>query len=540
MPKKRDFKNDVMELVGNEYTVMGDYINNKTKITMIHNKCGYHWYVQPSHFLSGSRCPKCAHKVPYNTNSFKERVYEIVGNEYKVLDEYVNSRTKMNFRHELCGYEFKMAPSNFIQGNRCPKCAKLIRYTTESFCEKVRELVGDEYTVLGDYVNSTFKVSMIHNICGTKFEIQPSSFLQGHRCAKCAGVMRYTTETFKEKVYELVADEYAVLSDYVNNKTKIKLRHNLCGYEYQIMPNHFLNGSRCTQCSGRHQLTTEIFKKRVKQQKDDEYSVLGQYVNLKTRISMRHNVCGCIYDVTPSNFLSGHGCPDCYKTIPYTTNTYKDKVYELVGDKYTVLDEYTNSDIKIKMRHNVCDHTYYVLPSLFIRGNRCPKCSVNLRRSLPEQIVAYFISQYFEIIQGFRPDWLKLPSGRNGEIDIWIPYLEVGIEYDGGIHGKKANQEKDMLKNSLVEASKECKKLYRIREVEASNIEDDYVKINLIKLNDSLSLTSVKGRKELTRVINILLKELGVNDAEIVVTKEIVTLCQNSLDEYRKQIGYSK
>ena len=66
MPKKRDFKNDVMELVGNEYTVMGDYINNKTKITMIHNKCGYHWYVQPSHFLSGSRCCGPLILFPFN------------------------------------------------------------------------------------------------------------------------------------------------------------------------------------------------------------------------------------------------------------------------------------------------------------------------------------------------------------------------------------------------------------------------------------------------------------------------------------------
>ena len=76
MPAKRDFVKDVYSLVGDEYTVLGNYINNKTKILMIHNKCGYQWDVQPAHFLNGSRCPKCGHKIPYTTETFKERVVD--------------------------------------------------------------------------------------------------------------------------------------------------------------------------------------------------------------------------------------------------------------------------------------------------------------------------------------------------------------------------------------------------------------------------------------------------------------------------------
>lgn len=535
MPAKRNFKKDVKEIVGDEYTVEGDYINNKTKIVMIHNICGYHWEVKPAHFLRGSRCPKCSHKIAYNTELFKERVFEIVGDEYEVLGEYVNSRTKIEFKHVRCNYEFEMAPSNFVQGNRCPKCAKLVRYTKQSFSEKVKELVGEEYFVLGEFVNSYTKISMIHNVCKTEFSIIPSSFIQGHRCAKCAGVSKYSTESFKNKVCELVGEDYVVLGDYVNNKTKIRMLHTSCGYEFEIKPNHFVSGSRCPKCSGRQQLTAEIFKTRVMEQTGEEYSVLGDYVNLKTKIKLKHNVCGCVYEVTPSNFLSGHGCPDCYKTIPYTTETFKDKVFELTGDKYTVLEEYKKSDVKIKIRHNICGHEYYVLPSLFIRGNRCPECSVHLRRSLPEEIVAFFVGQYFEIVQGFRPDWLKFPSGHNGEIDIWIPALKVGIEYDGGIHRKEQSLKKDILKNNLIEMSQECTRLYRIREIEVLDMEEGD-KINIIKMTERLSLTSLNGKKELSRVINILLKELGINDTEIVVDKKIITICQNRLEEYRHQI----
>ena len=115
-----------------------------------------------------------------------------------MLGEYINSRKKITFYHKTCGYSFQMAPNNFIQGNRCPKCAKLIRYTTNTFCDKVKELVGDEYTVLGEFINTQTKILMLHNVSGTEFYITPSSFIQGHRCAKCAGVMKYTTDSFKE------------------------------------------------------------------------------------------------------------------------------------------------------------------------------------------------------------------------------------------------------------------------------------------------------------------------------------------------------
>lgn len=537
MPAKRDFVGDVKRLVGDEYTVLGEYINNRTKIILVHNKCGYHWDVKPAHFLSGSRCPKCSHKIPYDNESFKERVFELVEDEYEVLGDYVNSREKILFRHNTCGHAFFMAPNNFVQGNRCPKCSKRIRYTTESFCEKVAELVGDEYTVLGEFVNAQTKIHMLHNRCGTEFDITPSSFIQGHRCSKCAGVKKYTTSSFKQKVAELVDDEYVVIGEYVNNKTKIKMRHSFCGYEFEMKPNHFLSGARCAKCSGKLQLTTDTFKDRVKQLVGDEYTVLGEYIDYKTKIKMQHNICGCIYDVTPSNFLSGHGCPDCYKSIPYTAESFANKVAELVGDKYTVLGKFIDSDTKIRMKHNYCGHEYEVRPYLFIHGNRCPKCSVKLRRSLPEEIVAHFVSQYFDIVQGYRPEWLKLPSGHNGEIDIWIPSLKIGIEYDGGIHGQEVNYEKDTIKNGLIELTNECKKLYRIRELEAYEMESDTEKVQLIKLQRTISLTSIKSRLALGEAICELLKQLGIESPCVEVNKDVIVYCQNKMEEYHAQIG---
>ena len=60
---------------------------------------------------------------------------------------------------------------------------------------------------------------------------------------------RKTTREFKQEVYNLVGNEYSVLGEYINNKTKIKMKHNLCGHEFEMTPNSFLSGgNRCREC----------------------------------------------------------------------------------------------------------------------------------------------------------------------------------------------------------------------------------------------------------------------------------------------------
>ena len=61
----------------------------------------------------------------------------------------------------------------------------------------------------------------------------------------------------------------------------------------------------------------------------------------------------------------------------------------------------------------------------FLRG-RIGNPNVVLHRSVPEKIVAYFISQYFDIQHTYKADWLKYSEGTNCEIDIWIPELKLG------------------------------------------------------------------------------------------------------------------
>jgi len=47
---------------------------------------------------------------------------------------------------------------------------------------------------------------------------------------------RKTHEEFIQEVYDLVGNEYTVLGKYINATTKILIRHNTCGHEYVVTP----------------------------------------------------------------------------------------------------------------------------------------------------------------------------------------------------------------------------------------------------------------------------------------------------------------
>lgn len=51
--------------------------------------------------------------------------------------------------------------------------------------------------------------------------------------------------------------------------------------------------------------TTEEFKKLVYDLTGDEYTVLGEYTTTLTKIQMRHNKCGTEFTPTPARFLEG-------------------------------------------------------------------------------------------------------------------------------------------------------------------------------------------------------------------------------------------
>lgn len=258
-----EFRAEVKALVGDEYTFLEPYKNNRTKIKVRHNKCGYVYEVRPYGFIKGSRCLKCTYKSSYlkhtkTNNQFISEVKAMADNEYTFLEPYKNCKTKIKVRHNKCGTVFAVMPNNFLRGTRCPKCslqvqAKKMTKTDRQFEQEVREKVGNEYTFLEKYAIGSRKMLVRHNVCGYIYKVKPYVFLSGRRCPKCSTKEVHLRQLksdseFKAQVRSLIGNEYTFLEPYKNANSKIKIKHNECSNVYLVKPASFLAGSRCPFC----------------------------------------------------------------------------------------------------------------------------------------------------------------------------------------------------------------------------------------------------------------------------------------------------
>lgn len=128
-PKTQEEYIERVNLISNnEYEVLSDYVKEWEKVLKRHKVCGYEWEIAPGHFRIGRRCPKCSGRVRKDTKYFVNEILELVGDEYEVMTEYEGAFHYVYFKHnsERCDNNvFKMTPSDFLQGRRCPKCGQL-------------------------------------------------------------------------------------------------------------------------------------------------------------------------------------------------------------------------------------------------------------------------------------------------------------------------------------------------------------------------------------------------------------------------------
>ncbi|RWR06754.1 hypothetical protein QNH23_06495 [Siminovitchia fortis] len=159
---------------------------------------GHVYKTTPDNFMGsknreGKRCTRCHgfHRMAHD--EFKELVNKEFEGEITVIGEYVNSNTKVLVRHnsDNCDrYEWTVLPSNLVHKRQmCPKCAGNAREGIEGFKRKVRELEGDNYTVIGEYVNADTPIKIRHNNNSCNYfewEVVPFNFTtHGTRCPAC-------------------------------------------------------------------------------------------------------------------------------------------------------------------------------------------------------------------------------------------------------------------------------------------------------------------------------------------------------------------
>ena len=78
--------------------------------------------------------------VDINKNKYKD--------EYTEIGKYKDNITKIKVKHNSCDFIFEARPKRFINGiGGCPVCVSGVSKTTESLKKEVELIHGDKYTV---------------------------------------------------------------------------------------------------------------------------------------------------------------------------------------------------------------------------------------------------------------------------------------------------------------------------------------------------------------------------------------------------------
>lgn len=166
-----------MSNINSNIKIIGKYQNARSKIECECLIDGYHWFATPDNLLHGTGCPKCSGRVQ-NTEIFKERLKDIQPH-IEVVGEYINNSTKIDCICHLHNFEFKSTPQHLLQGKGCKYCKseKLSKYhlmTHEEFVDRVNKLNAD-IAVVGRYISAQQKVLVKCKKCNTEFNVIPNN-----------------------------------------------------------------------------------------------------------------------------------------------------------------------------------------------------------------------------------------------------------------------------------------------------------------------------------------------------------------------------
>lgn len=420
-------------------------------------------------------------------------------NDIKLPDEVAKgSDYKAQWKCKICGGEWSArVSSRTTQKCNCPYCdGKKVLKGFNDLYSKLKEegrlnLIKnwdyetnenpDEYTY-----RSNKKICLICDKCGSKTFITPDALCKvkgdEYICQKCKPYKDYGL-----RHYDFV----------INIHTPAENRQITEKRKCRETGNNFLNW-----CKENNHL--DLLKEF---DKDNKFAPDEIAPHSSKLINWTCSKCGHKWSsklLTRTRNQGNGSCPECAKRERIISR-YKDnpsmaslELFCKENNKEYLLKEWSSKNIitpdKIGAASNEkvlwkcecgCEWEQRIYERVFALANSCPVCEGRQNISMPEKCVAFYIDKYFpDTITNYRPSWLE-----GKELDVFIPSLNVGIEYDGE-HWHQ-DLDRDVLKNKLCKENNVS--LIRVREngcpfitgcstqkVEAGNIDDLNKAIKLV------------------------------------------------------------
>lgn len=203
---------------------------------------------------------KEAKRVFYTTDSFNKKLSEIHGKTIRVYSEFTRQKDYCNAVCQECGHKWNPQFEKLLLGRGCPECAIKKRsdgrmLTTNEFLEKLKNVHGEAYSMIGDYKGSIVKTKFKCKSCENIWEATPNKLLCGRGCPKC-GIKRRAKkrslphDIFVQRILKIHSNKISILNKLENTESRAICKCNVCSYIWETRANKLLyEATGCPDCA---------------------------------------------------------------------------------------------------------------------------------------------------------------------------------------------------------------------------------------------------------------------------------------------------
>jgi len=131
----------------------------------------------------------------------------------------------------------------------------------------------------------------------------------------------------------------------------------------------------------RKKLTEEQFQEKLKEKHGNNFTTLSPYINYKSKIKVKCNICVDVTEQVANNLLN-KGCKSCFiKKQTKTHDDFIFDIKKYYGDTITIKNKYETATTIMNVLCNVCGHEWSVRAG-HLTGKKRSECPICVAKKL--------------------------------------------------------------------------------------------------------------------------------------------------------------
>jgi methionyl-tRNA formyltransferase len=369
------------------------YAGRTKKYRMRHVACGHeqaYWFHNLGPHTVCRTCTPLQHfgKPALSAEQVQQRCADA---GVELLDEYTGTSKKYRIRYVACGHEKEYWFNSLGPHTVCRICTPPQQLGKPVLsAEQVQQRCADAgVELLDEYTGASKKYRIRYVACGHEKEYWFNSLGPHTVCRTCTPPQHFGKSLLSaEQVQQRCADAgVELLDEYTGADKKYRMRHVACGHEQEQWFSSLGPKSVCRVCTplqpfGKPVLSAEQVQQRCA---DAGVELLETYAGRAKKYRMRHVACGHEKEYWFHNLGPHTVCRTCtplqHFGKPFLT---AEQVQQRCADAgVELLDEYTGTSKKYRMRHVACGHEQEQWFSSLGPKSVCRTCTPRQRPGKP-------------------------------------------------------------------------------------------------------------------------------------------------------------